>query len=84
MHLNVWILLILKTIEHFKEVLNNSSTQMTQELQYFIIINHCRLEMFFLVLVAIYHVFDSIYYEILSLAKINTNLLPQTNCLSCC
>lgn len=38
-HLDVWMLLILQKVEHFKEFLNISSTPIKQALQYFITTN---------------------------------------------
>lgn len=39
-HLDAWVQQILRTTQHFKEALNNSSAQLKQELQYFITTNH--------------------------------------------
>lgn len=68
-------------------ILNISSAQMKQELQYFIITNKFSFKMFHLTaalilaadnLLCICALFDSVYREILWLAK-STDHLPQTH-----
>lgn len=75
-----WIELILRTIEHFKEVLNISSAQMQEELQYFFDTNNFSLV--FLVSFAIYH--SSVVDLIQSIVKYCPWQNYTSNKLFCC